>query len=148
MARKRNVLLVAVLCILAWKPAQAHHLAVVAQPAAHPQSVTTPQLRRIVKAEFRKWPNGENVVFVFNKNSAVSMEIVAKLCNLSQPAAAKFFSEHTQSVVLLGSDAEVLNFVAGTPGAVGLVDVHEITNQVRVLKVDGKLPLEKGYLPH
>jgi hypothetical protein len=41
-----------------------------------------------------------------------------------------------------------MTFVAGTPGAVGLVDVHLITSQVNVLKVDGKLPLEKGYLPH
>jgi hypothetical protein len=148
MKSKRSVLLVIAFCVLCWKPAHAHHLAVVAQHADHPQSVTTPELRRIIKAELRKWPNGENVVFVFNKNSAVSMEIVAKLCNLSQPAAIKFFNEHKQSVVLLGSDAEVLNFVSGTPGAVGLVDVHEITNQVRVLKVDGRLPLEKGYLPH
>jgi hypothetical protein len=148
MARKRNVLLVAVLCILCWKPAQAHHLAVVAKPADHLQSMSTPELRRIVKAELRKWPTGENVVFVFNKNSAISMQIVARLCNLSEPAALKFFSEHQQAVILLESDEAVMNFVSGTPGAVGLVDVHAINNHVTVLKVDGKLPLEKGYLPH
>lgn len=76
------------------------------------------------------------------------MQIVARLCNMPQPEAVKFLNTHKQAVILLESDAEVLNFVSGTPGALGLVDVHAITNQVSVLKVDGKLPLEKGYLPH
>lgn len=33
-------------------------------------------------------------------------------------------------------------------GAIGLVEVHSIDDQVNVLRVDGKLPLEGGYLPH
>jgi hypothetical protein len=148
MKRKRSVLLVLAICLFYWKPAHAHHLAVVGQPADHNQSVTTPELRKIIKAEIRKWPSGENVVFAFNKNSAISLQIVSRLCSLPEPEAVKFFNKHKQAVVLLESDADVMTFVAGTPGAVGLVDVHLITSQVNVLKVDGKLPLEKGYLPH
>jgi hypothetical protein len=148
MKSTRSVLMVVAVCLLCWKPAYAHHLAVVAQPANHTQSVTTPELRRIIKAELRKWPSGENVVFVFNKNSAISLQIVARLCNLPQPEAVKFFNDHKQAVILLDSDAAVLSFVSGTPGALGLVDVHAINSQVSVLKVDGRLPLEKGYLPH
>jgi ABC-type phosphate transport system substrate-binding protein len=148
MKSKRSVLLAIAVCVLYWTPAHAHHLAVVAQPADHNGSVTTPELRKIIKAEIRKWPSGENVVFVFNKNSAISLQIVSRLCSLPEPDAVKFFNKHKQAVVLLESDADVMTFVAGTPGAVGLVDVHSITNQVNVLKVDGKLPLEKGYLPH
>jgi hypothetical protein len=148
MKSKRNILLVIAVCLLCWKPAQAHHLAVVAQPGDRSQSVTTPELRKIIKAEIRKWPSGENIVFVFNRNSPISLQIVSRLCSLPEPEAVKFFNKHKQAVVLLESDAEVMNFVAGTPGALGLVDVHSISNQVNVLKVDGKLPLEKGYLPH
>lgn len=148
MNSKRSVVLVFAVCLFCWQSAYADHLAVVTQHTAHAQSLTLPELRRIVKAEFRKWPNGENVVFVFNKNSAISLQTVSKLCNLPEPQAVKFFNTHQQAVLLLESDEAVVNFVAGTPGAVGLVDVHVITNQVHVLKVDGKLPLEKGYLPH
>jgi hypothetical protein len=46
------------------------------------------------------------------------------------------------------SDADVLRIVESTPGALGLVEEHSIDDQVNVLKVDGKLPLESGYLPH
>jgi ABC-type phosphate transport system substrate-binding protein len=146
--KTRRCLLVVAVCLLFWKPAHAHHLAVVAQPANPAQSVTTPELRRIIKAELRKWPSGENVVFVFNRNSAASMQIVSRLCHLAEPEAVKFFNDHKHAIVLLDSNQAVLNFVSGTPGAVGLVDVHAVTNQVSVLKVDGRLPLEKGYLPH
>jgi len=38
--------------------------------------------------------------------------------------------------------------VQTVPGAIGLVDVRSINDKVKVLKVDGKLPLENGYLPH
>jgi hypothetical protein len=38
--------------------------------------------------------------------------------------------------------------IQSTPGAVGLVEIHSIDNSVNVVKVDGKLPMESGYLPH
>ena len=147
MKSTRSVLMMVVVCLLCWKPAHAHHLAIVSQPANRVQSVTTPELRRIIKAELRKWPSGGSIVFVFNKNSTISLQIVARLCNLPQAEAVKFFNHH-KHVILLDSDAAVLSFVSGTPGAVGLMDVHGINSQVTVLKVDGRLPLEKGYLPH
>jgi hypothetical protein len=30
----------------------------------------------------------------------------------------------------------------------GLIEVHSIDNSVNVIHVDGKLPMEFGYLPH
>jgi len=49
---------------------------------------------------------------------------------------------------VVGSDSEVLDFVESTAGAIGLVDMHSINGQINVVKVDGKLPTEAGYLPH
>ena len=46
------------------------------------------------------------------------------------------------------SDQELLKIVESTLGALGLVDVYSITSKVNVVKVDGKLPLEQGYLLH
>jgi hypothetical protein len=42
----------------------------------------------------------------------------------------------------------VIQAVASTPGAIGLVEEHSISGRVTVVKVDGKLPMESGYLPH
>jgi len=46
------------------------------------------------------------------------------------------------------SDAEVLKIVQSTPGAIGFVDVRSVDNTINVVRVDGKLPMESGYLPH
>jgi hypothetical protein len=52
---------------------------------------------------------------------------------------------HHQTVLIVGSEAELLKSVESIPGAVGLVDVYSINSRVNVLKVDGKLPLEPEY---
>jgi hypothetical protein len=48
----------------------------------------------------------------------------------------------------VGSDELVLTLVDTNPGAVGIVNVYSINSRVKVLKVDGKLPMEPGYLLH
>jgi hypothetical protein len=48
--------------------------------------------------------------------------------------------------VIVGSEEELLKAVASVPGAVGLVDVYSITSGINVIKVEGKLPLEQGYV--
>jgi hypothetical protein len=55
---------------------------------------------------------------------------------------------HKGSIVMAGSDAEVLKIVQSTAGAIGLVDVRSVDNTINVVRVDGKLPMESGYLPH
>jgi len=49
---------------------------------------------------------------------------------------------------VVNSDAEVIRLVSSMPNAVGVVDTYSITSEIAVVKVDGKLPLEPGYLLH
>jgi len=62
--------------------------------------------------------------------------------------AKAFISTHKESFALADSDQEVLRLVSSMPGAVGMVDVRAVDSRVKVLKIDGRLPLEKSYLPH
>jgi ABC-type phosphate transport system substrate-binding protein len=55
---------------------------------------------------------------------------------------------HKDSIVMADSDADVLKIVQSTPGAIGFVDVRSVDNTINVVRVDGKLPMESGYLPH
>jgi hypothetical protein len=50
--------------------------------------------------------------------------------------------------VVADSDDVVLKMVAGNAGALGLVDVYAINSSVSVVKIEGKMPLEPGYLLH
>jgi hypothetical protein len=49
---------------------------------------------------------------------------------------------------LVSSDDEVLKILQGNTSAIGLVNVYSINGNVEVLKIDGKLPLQPGYVLH
>ena len=51
-------------------------------------------------------------------------------------------------VIVVNSDELVIKAVQTNPGAIGMINVYSINSGVKVLKVDGKLPLESGYLFH
>jgi hypothetical protein len=55
-------------------------------------------------------------------------------------------NESRQVVKIVESDEELLRTVEATPGAVGILDVYAINSSVKVLRVDGKLPFDPGYV--
>jgi hypothetical protein len=139
-------LLAGILCTV---PAYAHHVAVIVAKDANVDSVTSADLRKMVKSEARKWPNGNDVVVVVTKDSEATIEVLAHLCHMTQPALKGFIAAHPNAIVVVDSDAALFKMVETRPGALGLVDFHAIHDKsVQVLKVDGKLPLDQGYLPH
>jgi len=131
-----------------WLPAYGHHIAVVVHEQNPTKSLTSPELARIVKAETKKWPDGVQIVVVLNRNSDVSFQILERLAAMPNAGARSFIAAHKQHFALADSDEEVLRLVSSMPGAVGMVDVRAVDSRVKVLKVDGRLPLEKAYLPH
>ncbi len=49
---------------------------------------------------------------------------------------------------VVDSDAEIVKIAQSLPAAVGFVDVRFVDGSINVVCVDGKLPMESGYLPH
>lgn len=144
--RRWSLLLGIALCAL---PVYAHHLAVVVPAENHADSITSAELTRILKSEMKKWPNGNDVVVVVTKGSLNTLQVVKRLCNLTDSEAKGFIGGHPNLFIQADTDAEVLAIVRNRPGALGIVDVHAIDGtQLHVLRVDGKLPFEIGYLPH
>jgi ABC-type phosphate transport system substrate-binding protein len=129
-------------------PCFAHHLAVVVDKDNKIENVTSAHLVRIVKSEIKKWPDGKEVVLVLHKASGPEMLTLERLTNLSATELQVLIATHKASITTVESDQELLNLVQSTPGALGFVDVRAINDRVNVVKVDGKLPLEAGYLPH
>jgi hypothetical protein len=88
------------------------------------------------------------VTLVLHKNSSGEFITLERLNKMSPNELKSFIATHQGSITTVDSDEEVLKLVETTPGAVGLVDVRSINDQINVVKVDGKLPMEAGYLPH
>ncbi len=131
-----------------WLPAYAHHVAVIVAPENHVNNVTTPQLARMLRTEDKRWETGRSIMIVLSRQTPASLEILERLCRLPKGSAKAFIAAHKDSIALANTDEDVMFIVQGTPGAVGMVDVRDVSGRVKVLKVDGKLPLEQGYLPH
>jgi ABC-type phosphate transport system substrate-binding protein len=110
--------------------------------------VGSAHLSKIFRLEVKKWHDGKDVILVLHKNSSGEMITLERLNKMSSSELKSFIASHQGSITTVDSDEDVLKMVETTPGAVGLVDVRSINDQVNVVRVDGKLPMEDGYLPH
>ena len=137
----------AFLC-LCLTPCLAHHTAVVVNKDNAVENVTSAHLAKIVRGEIKKWPDGKNIVLVLHKDSAGEIETLERLNKMSAAEWRAFVAAHKESIMFVDTDADVLKAVRTEPGAVGLIEVHSIDNSINVVHVDGKLPMELGYLPH
>jgi ABC-type phosphate transport system substrate-binding protein len=129
-------------------PCFAHHMAVVTNKDNNVSNVTAAHLAKIFRSELKKWPDGKAVVLVLHKDSEGETETMERLNKMSAGEWKLLIAAHRDSIQIADSDADVLKIVQSTPGAVGLIDVRSIDNTITVVRVDGKLPMESGYLPH
>ena len=145
--KHRRILGLCVWVTLSLTPCFAHHMAVVVNKGNAVVNISSVHLAKIVKSDTRKWANGTDIVLVFHKASKGEMLTLRKLNNMSEQDLKSQLEGRKEAIILVDSDDDVLDTVESTPGAIGLVEVRSINNKVKVVKVDGKLPLENGYLP-
>ena len=129
-------------------PCFAHHMAVVVNKDNNVGNVTAAHLAKIFRSEIKKWPDGKAVMLVLHKDSAGEADTLEHLNKMTAGDWKALVAAHKESIQLVDSDADVLRIVQSTPGAIGLVDVRSVDSTISVVHVDGKLPMESGYLPH
>ncbi len=135
--------------------ASARDIALVSNKANPVGALTVPDLVRLCKAQTSHWPDGKPVTFVMRSPSVPEMKIILeKLYGMSENELNSLIVTSNRgrpahpAILVATSDDELLNKVASTPGAIGVVDVYSINSSVAVVKIGGKLPLEPGYLLH
>jgi len=110
--------------------------------------VTAIQSAAFMKA-FKSAParlaDGEEIVLVVKALDAPETQIVGRKLLVQTPEGLSEAAAR-RTIIVVNSDEEVIRIVGNSPNAVGVVDVYSITGAIKVIKVDGKLPLEPGYL--
>jgi ABC-type phosphate transport system substrate-binding protein len=129
-------------------PCFGHHMAVVVSRENSIDNLTSAQLGKIMRAETRKWADGKDIMLVLHRSLSGEALTLQRLNKMSAAQWQQWMNEHKDQITLSDSDEEVLNLVGNSPGAIGLVEVRSVNDRVKVVHVDGKLPLENGYLPH
>jgi ABC-type phosphate transport system substrate-binding protein len=128
---------------------EARQLAVVVDKANTTQSLSAADLTKILKGDNHKWSDGKQIVLIVRDASGPDLQLaLQKLCNCNMSADEfkALLAARKNPVMFVDSEEQLLKSVKSTPGAVGLVDVYSLVGGVNVLKVDGKLPLEPGYV--
>ena len=127
----------------------ARDLAVITDKGNITSSVSSTDLLKLLKNDMQKWPDGRKVmIFLSNPSSSDAWLLFQKIYNMSVEEARRFADTHKDSIVLMGADDLVLKAVAQQPGSIGVVNVYSLNSSVKVVKVDGKLPFDQGYLLH
>jgi hypothetical protein len=148
----RAALAVVWICIFVCSEiAAARDVALVTGKNSRVQVMKAADLTKTIK-NTHKWLGGYDLTVVLTDPSSPEMRIVAeKLLSLSPDDFRKLIdaANRTRATFLVVSnDDEVLKTLQSNPSAIGLVNVYSITSNVEVLKIDGKLPLEPGYILH
>ena len=127
--------------------AQAKQFAVITDRGNSTANISTSELEKIFSAHTHSWPDGKAIKIILRDPSSADMQLVVrKLFNMSTDQARAFVRVHADMMVIADSDEAVIHLVANTRGAVGLIDLYSLTKDVNVVKIDGKLPVEQGYL--
>ena len=127
--------------------AQAKQLALVSDTKNTTVNMSTADLVKIFNGHSHTWPDGKSIKIVMRDPSSADMQLVLrKLFNMTPDQAHAFIQAHRDAIVIADSDDAVLRFVSSSPGAIGVVDLYSLTKDVNVVKIDGKLPVEQGYL--
>jgi hypothetical protein len=151
----RRGLLLALLLLSGATLALAKDVALIANKGGSVSAITIPDLVKLCKAQTNRWPDGKSVTLVMRDPGSPEMKMVLeKLYSMTPEAVNELIATANHgrmnhpAIIVVTSDDEIVKKVAGTPGAVGLVDVYAINSSVDVMKVAGKLPFEPGYPLH
>jgi hypothetical protein len=151
----QRLLRIFIFMLFAASLAAARDIALVSNKSNATRAITVPDLVKVCKAQTERWPDGKPVTFVMRSPATAEMKIVLeRIYSMSERDVDSLIVTSNDrrashpAIVIATSDEELVNKVASTPGAIGVVDVYSINSSVAVVKIAGKLPLQPGYLLH
>jgi hypothetical protein len=127
-------------------------IAIVVHKATVVENLSLADLRSIFLADQQFWPDRTRIILLvrapqsdertFVLNSIYQMDEA----QFRQYWIAKMFrAEVPRGPKIVFSTDMTLELVLAIPGSISFMRANEVTDQVRVVRVDGKLPSEAGY---
>jgi hypothetical protein len=133
----------------------ANDVAVVVHPDVPVDNLTVSELRRVVLGDREFWPAGVRITLLIRAPVAHERDLVLK--NLCQMTEAQF-RQHWIGKVFRADTALAPKIVYSTdmavdmvnrfPGAIAFIDASLVGKGLKVVRIDGRVPGEKGYVLH
>lgn len=139
--------------ILSQSYVYAGDIAVIVNKENSTDEISFKDLIKIFKQEKKYWKNGKKIYLIMQEAGSHEKRIVLKKIyrmngiELKKLWLTKIFREEISSFPkTLGSNQAVRQFVSQVPNAVGFIDIAFVNKNLKVLRIAGKLPGEKGYV--
>jgi hypothetical protein len=146
------IVLVALLAGPVWTAAAAADIAVVVRPDTPAEDLTLSEIRRLLLGERQFWNSALRVTLLISAPATRERDVVLRtIYHMSESEFKQFWiskvfrAEASSSPRVVLSNEQALELVNIIPGAVAFVDAARAPKGVKVLKIDGKVPGEKGY---
>jgi ABC-type phosphate transport system substrate-binding protein len=156
---RRPALLALIVCLAvvgSIRPAHAQGaagVAVVVHPDVPIDNLTGTELRRLVLGEREFWPAGVRITLLLRAPVAHERDVVLKnLCDMTEAQFRQhwigkvFRADTALAPKIVYSTEMAIDMVNRTPGAITFVDASQVGRNLKVVKIDGRRPGDKGYL--
>jgi ABC-type phosphate transport system substrate-binding protein len=130
-------------------------IAVVVRPDTPAESLTIGEIRKLLLGERQFWNSNLRVTLLIRAPSSRERDVVLKTIYQMSEAQFRqywiskvFRAEASSGPKIVYSNEMATELVINIPGSVAFVDSTQVPKGLKILKVDGKLPGEKGYPLH
>src|SRR5437016_5802212 len=133
-------------------PKGAGDIAVVVNSVNPANDLSLGELRRILMGERRFWGGNVQVRLALRERGARERDqVLSTVLRMDNKAFAEhwrakvFRGEASEEPLTLSSSATAFQYLKETPGGLSFIMAKDIPAELKVLRVDGKLPGEAGY---
>ena len=130
-------------------------VAIVVHPDLPIDNLTLSELRRLVLGDREFWPASVRVTLLIRAPIAHERDVVLKnVCQMTEAQfrqhwIAKVFRAETALAPKIAYSTEMaVDLVNRIPGAITFMDASQVGRGLKVVRIEGRLPGEKGYDLH
>ena len=149
------MLVVSALLVVAWPAAvhaQGFTVAIVVHPDAAVENVTFDDLRRIFTAQQQFWSDNSRITLLVRAPVAQERAMVLdKIYGMSEDQFRQFWiakmfrADVASGPKIVYSSEMARELVSAIPGAITFLPLTAVTRDLKVLRIDGRLPTDPGY---
>lgn len=127
-------------------------IAIVVHKDTPVENLSLEELRNIFLANQQFWPDRTRIILLVRAPKSDERTFVLNAIYQMDEAqfrqywiAKMFRAEVPRGPKIVFSTDMTLDLVLAIPGSISFMNAHEVTDQVRVVRVDGMLPTDAGY---
>lgn len=127
-------------------------IAIVVHKDTEVDNLSLHQLRNIFLANQQFWPDRKRIILLVRAPKSEERDFVLNTIYQMDEAqfrqywiAKMFRAEVPRGPKIVFSTDMMLDLVVAIPGSISFINANETTDDVKVIRVDGKLPTDEGY---